>query len=56
MTSADSVATAGSTAYSTKDQEQETLNKTPSNTHVTLAEACKESNDQDEDGDNPDQQ
>lgn len=56
LTSAESVATVGSNAYMTKDAEQNTLSKTPSNTHVTLAEAMSEMNDQDADGDNPDQQ
>lgn len=56
MTSAESVATAGSAAYTTKDAQQNALSRTPSNTHVTLAEAMAEPNDRDQDGDNADQQ
>jgi hypothetical protein len=54
VTSAESIATAGSTAYMTKDAEQMLNNKTGSNTHVTLAQACA-SQDMDMDDDNPDQ-
>lgn len=50
ITSAESVATAGSNAYMTKDAEQENLNKTSSNTHIKLAEVCVEGGINDGDG------